>query len=56
MAISGYERALTPARAGVARFGVTRFGGITRHFDSEKKQYEWKEKSMPTTTWTTKRY
>lgn len=56
MAISGTERALTPARAGVARAGVTRAGGITRHFDSQLKQYEWKEKAKPTTTWTTKRY
>ncbi len=56
MAISGYERALTPARAGVARAGVTRAGAITRHFDSKLKQYAWKEKAKPSSTWTTKRY
>jgi hypothetical protein len=56
MALTGYERAKTPARSNVAVAGITRSGGIARHFDSENEQYHWKAKEMPTTTWTTKRY
>jgi len=54
--ISGIERAKTPARSGLAISGMTRSGAIFRHFDSTDKQYKWKEKAKPTTTWTTKRY
>lgn len=54
--ISGVERAKTQARSGLAVAGMTRSGVIFRHFDSTRKQYAWKEKAKPTTTWTTKRY
>ena len=50
MAISSNQRAILVARFGAARFGATRFGFVPK--DSKNEFYVWKQKSMPTTTWT----